>query len=80
MVLPPSHGIIGSMVSAFKDSVKWLDETVAEIQSNLEYLRSELAEKVPGAKLFNMESTYLVWIDLSHYRLENPQKTLLLSF
>ena len=65
------------MVSAFRDSVQWLDDTVSEIQSNLEHLRHELAEKVPGAKLFNMESTYLVWIDLSHYKVEHPQQALL---
>ena len=66
-----------AMVSAFNDSVDWLDHTVSEIQSNLEHFQNEVAEKLPKAKLYNMESTYLVWVDLSGYRVEKPQELIL---
>ena len=66
-----------AMASAFTDSVEWLDQTVAEIQSNLDHFQNEVAQKLPKAKLFNMESTYLVWVDLSAYRVEKPQELIL---
>lgn len=66
-----------SMVSAFSDCVPWLDETVATIQDRLELLRSEVAAKLPKAKLFDMESTYLAWIDLSGYELDRAAAKIL---
>ena len=65
------------MASAFNDSVDWLDNTVATIQENLEHLRAELAQHLPKAKWFEMESTYLVWLDLSQYKIANPQQVIL---
>jgi cystathionine beta-lyase len=66
-----------AMASAFEDSVDWLDVTVAEIQENLNHFHHEVANRLPKAKLYNMESTYLVWMDLSAYRVTNPQQLLL---
>jgi cystathionine beta-lyase len=66
-----------SMVSAFSDCVPWLNETVATIQDRLQLLRSEVAAKLPKAKMFDMESTYLVWIDLSGYELDRAAAKIL---
>lgn len=66
-----------SMVSAFSDCVPWLDETVATIQDRLQLLRSEVAAKLPKAKMFDMESTYLAWIDLSGYELDRAAAKIL---
>ena len=57
-----------SMVCAFNDCIPWLDETVATIQDRVELLRRELANQLPKAKMFEMESTYLAWIDLGAYQ------------
>jgi cystathionine beta-lyase len=66
-----------SMVTAFESGERWLDQTVETIQVRLGLLRSELAAKLPKAKMFAMESTYLAWIDLSAYGMENPQQQVL---
>jgi len=42
--------------------------TVATIQDRVELLRRELANQLPKAKMFEMESTYLAWIDLGAYQ------------
>lgn len=66
-----------AMESAFLHSVDWLDDAVVEIQQNLAFFQHEVAKKLPKAKLFNMESTYLVWVDLSDYHVDNIQQVLL---
>jgi cystathionine beta-lyase len=66
-----------AMESAFLHSVDWLDDAVVEIQQNLAFFQHEVAKKLPKAKLFNLESTYLVWVDLSAYHVDNIQQVLL---
>ncbi len=66
-----------AMESAFSHSVDWLDDAVGQIQENLAFFQHEIAQKLPKAKLFNMESTYLVWVDLAAYRVDHPQKVIL---
>jgi cysteine-S-conjugate beta-lyase len=66
-----------AMVSAYADSGKWLDDTVATIQENLAHLHHEVSTRLPKAKLFEMESTYLAWLDLNDYRVSNPQAVIL---
>ena len=66
-----------SMVAAYSHGEDWLDETVSSLQENLSHLQDEVATHLPRAKMFEMESTYLAWIDLSEYRVENPQQVIL---
>ena len=66
-----------AMESAYRDSVQWLDDVVEQIQENLGFFQNELSQKLPKAKFFNMESTYLVWVDLSGYKVEKVQHVLL---
>ena len=66
-----------AMESAYLDSVQWLDDTVEQIQENLAFFQHEVSQKLPKAKFFNMESTYLVWLDLSAYRVDHPQQVIL---
>lgn len=66
-----------SMVTAYQDGGEWLDETVATLQENLAHFHNEVATQLPKARLFDMESTYLAWLDLSEYRVSNPQQVLL---
>ena len=66
-----------AMVEAFENGSPWLDQTVAILQQRLAHLHRELVEKLPKAKVFDMESTYLAWIDLSEYKVTDPQKVIL---
>ena len=66
-----------SMVEAYENGEIWLDDTVKEIQNNLSLLRFELAKQLPRAKFFDMSATYLAWLDLSAYSLDNLQGRLL---
>ena len=66
-----------AMESAYSESVQWLDDVVAQIQENLAFFQHEVAQKLPKAKFFNMESTYLVWVDLAGYKVDKVQHVLL---
>ena len=66
-----------AMVAAFEDGTQWLDQTVAVLQENLEHLRHQVATKLPAAEMFEMEATYLAWIDLSAYRIQDLQQAIL---
>lgn len=66
-----------SMVAAYSQGQAWLDQTVATLQENLSHLQHEVATQLPKARLFDMESTYLAWVDLTGYRVTNPQQVIL---
>lgn len=66
-----------SMVAAYSKGQDWLDQTVATLQENLSHLHQEVATHLPKARLFEMEATYLAWVDLNGYRVANPQQVIL---
>ena len=66
-----------SMVTAYQECGQWLDQTVATLQENLGHLRQEVKTQLPKARLFEMESTYLAWLDLREYGVANPQQLIL---
>lgn len=65
------------MVAAFSEGAPWMEQTVERIQENLEHLHNELNRLLPRARVFEMESTYLAWIDLGDYRVSDPQDLIL---
>jgi len=66
-----------SMVIAYQQCSYWIDETVERIKENLTFLRFELEKQLPKAKFFDMSATYLAWLDLSAYGVDNVQSRLL---
>ena len=42
---------------------EWLDEMLAYLKGNLDYIRDFLKEKLPQIKLIEPEGTYLIWLD-----------------
>jgi cystathionine beta-lyase len=42
---------------------QWLNELLAYLQTNINFLRSYLVENIPQIKLIEPEGTYLVWLD-----------------
>jgi cystathionine beta-lyase len=72
---PANHwrsSILGAfaMVASFNAGEAWLDELMHKLDANRKFLQQELY-KIPGAKLFMPESTYLAWVDLSETSLAN---------
>lgn len=49
----------------FARSRGWLDATVEAVVANVELLEAQLAEKLPGARLWRPQASYVAWVDLT---------------
>jgi cystathionine beta-lyase len=56
--------------AAYSEGSEWLDDLLVYLQSNLDFLKSYLDEKLPQVKLVEPEGTYLVWLDFRELGLE----------
>ena len=71
--VPWRSSILGAWasVAAYNESEKWLDSVLETLDENRYYLADLLSEHLPKAKYLIPESTYLAWVDLSAYGIEN---------
>jgi cystathionine beta-lyase len=77
--LPWRASILGAWasVAAYREGQPWLDDVMHTLASNREYLATRIPEVLPRAVYHRPESTYLAWIDLRNYGLEDPGTVLL---
>ena len=77
--LPFRSSILGAWASvhAYTEGQPWLDAVIEALDENRAYLMTLLKEYLPLAKYRIPQSTYLAWIDLSAYKVDNPAKVLL---
>ncbi len=68
-VSSPSPFAIVSAIAAYNESEDWLDELNDYLDKNVEFIKEFLLKNIPKAKLIYPEGTYLVWIDLNAYGL-----------
>ena len=53
--------------AAYTGGNEWLTLVLDQIEENYQYLKAELAEKLPEAGVTPLEGTYLCWINLEAY-------------
>ena len=53
--------------AAYAGGNEWLTLVLDQIEENYQYLKAELAEKLPEAVVTPLEGTYLCWINLEAY-------------
>jgi cysteine-S-conjugate beta-lyase len=64
--------------AAYTEGEPWLEECIAYLQANRDFLAGFVASRLPGVRMALPEATYLAWLDLSGANLgEDPQKYLL---
>lgn len=63
--LIPSVNIMGQVaaIAAYREGRDWLDQVMAYLKENRDFLAGYLAEKMPGIRLTRIEATYLAWLD-----------------
>ncbi|MGD9874626.1 MAG: MalY/PatB family protein [Kiritimatiellia bacterium] len=61
-------------VAALRDGQEWLDQVLAVLESNRDYLFDYVREKWPSVRMFSPEATYLAWLDCRALNLENPHE------
>lgn len=76
---PWRASILGAWASyiAYKDGEKWLKAVLKNIDRNRKYLAKLLKRHMPKAKYELPRSTYLAWVDLTAYELEDATKVIL---
>lgn len=58
--------------AAYSSCDEWLDGLLAYLSENRQIVYREIASLLPKAKVTPIEATYLAWIDLSDYGIQNP--------
>jgi cystathionine beta-lyase len=64
---------VPALQAAYDHGEEWLEQVLAYIEANLEYLQSYLAEHLHGIKAVRPEGTYLVWLDCRGLGLSDEQ-------
>jgi cystathionine beta-lyase len=64
-------------VAAFSEGGEWLDAVMLELDSNRNYLKDLLAEKLPLVKYQLPQMGYLAWLDFSEYAISRPAYVML---
>jgi cysteine-S-conjugate beta-lyase len=57
--------------TAYREGEEWLEQVLAYIEANLDFLQHYLDAHVPGVRLIRPEGTYLVWLDCRGLGLDN---------
>ena len=50
-------------LAGYREGKEWLDQVIAYLQKNLDFLYRGVPEKLPGVRMTKMEGTYLAWLD-----------------
>ena len=69
-----SHGIVPGVnimghvaaLAAYKHGRDWLDQVLAYLEGNRDFLCRYLNDHLPGIRMSRMEATYLAWLDCRH--------------
>jgi cystathionine beta-lyase len=50
-------------MAAYQEGQDWLDQLLAYLQANRDYLSAYIRREIPGVALREPEGTYLAWLD-----------------
>ncbi len=71
----PWVNIMGQIASlaALREGQDWLDQVLAYLEGNRDYLAEHIRTRLPRIRMCRMEATYLAWLDCSEAGIpENP--------
>ncbi len=58
-------------LAAYTGAERWLDDLLVYLHENFIYLKKQLEEQLPGVRVFDLEGTYLAWVDLRPFGLSH---------
>jgi cystathionine beta-lyase len=63
--LNPGVNIMGQVaaLAGYREGQEWLEQVLAYLTGNRDFLSREVPEKLPGVRMTRMEATYLAWLD-----------------
>jgi cystathionine beta-lyase len=69
-------GLIAS-AAAYSKGGAWLDDTLDRLASNRDLLSALISEHLPRVSYSEPEGTYLAWLDMGPYQLDDPASFIL---
>ncbi len=77
LVEPNQFGMAAS-IAAYKYGEPWLEQALNYIYENYLFLKSFFQKKLPEIRIFDLEATYLVWLDFNalNFSLETLRKVI----
>ena len=77
VITASGHGMLNNFApialhAAYTEGKQWLDELLAYVSNNMEYVISELGQ-LPGIHIPKPQGTYLLWIDYRELGLEEKE-------
>lgn len=64
---------------AYNESEGWIDELNSLVYSNHKFIKEYIKENIPEIKVFDLEGTYLQWLDLSKLGLNEEELNTMLN-
>lgn len=63
----PAGSLLGHVAgqAAYEKGAEWLDNMLAVIKDNFDYVKDQLTQVFPEIKVSPLQGTYLMWVDLS---------------
>ncbi len=63
--LNPGLNILGQVaaLAGYREGQEWLDQILAYLTNNRDFLCQYVRDKLPGVRMTRMEATYLAWLD-----------------
>ena len=55
--------------AAYTTGEEWLDQMLAYVEANIDFVDEYIRENIPGLKLVRPEASFLVWLDFRNYHL-----------
>lgn len=74
----PNVFAVTAVEAAYNHGEAWLEEMLAYVRNNLDYMTDFMANKIPAIKVIEPEGTYLVWLDFRGLGLDDEQLDLFL--
>ena len=63
----PSPFALAAQIAAYEEGEEWLDEFIEYLDEDIQMTADLLREKLPLAKVYVPEGTYVLWVDMSGY-------------
>lgn len=64
---------IEALIAAYNEGEEWLDQLVAYLEGNRDYLISFINERIPKLSVIKPEATYLIWIDCRNFEISSSE-------
>ena len=70
-----SENVLSALATqvAYSQGAPWLDEMLAYLESNLDWLETFVASRMPGVHMIRPQGTHLVWLDFCSFSMAAEQ-------